>query len=154
MDSSQLRRVLLISVLGLAGLVSPSATRAESIGTSCADCPSYSGAFSIRNGTGQLIKYEYRWGTNHPWQSMALRSGLTETHSYPLGDNPNGKVPAPYVRFDNTANDGRTTWTEVHMRFHAIGYAGFGPNVNRAQPLRYHFQYSPDLRHLSLVADE
>ncbi len=154
MSTSRIHRALFLGVLGMAGLTAPFAVRAESIGTSCADCPSYSGAFSIRNDTGQLIKYEYRWGTSHPWKSMALNSGRVETHSYPLGENPNAKVPSPYVRFDNTANDGRSTWTEVHMRFHAVGYAGYGPNVNRAQPLRYHFQYSPDLRYLSLVADE
>jgi len=35
------------------------------VGTSCADCPNYSGAYSIENTTGTTIHYQYRWGDKH-----------------------------------------------------------------------------------------
>ncbi len=35
----------------------------EQVGTSCADCPSYKGAFSIENATGVTISYQVKWGS-------------------------------------------------------------------------------------------
>ena len=39
------------------------------------------------------------------------------------------------------------------MQFYAVGYAGFGPDVNRTQPKRYAFKYSGgrnlDVRHIA-----
>ena len=79
-----MKHILVIATLALL-LTTPLITRAqERVGTSCADCPNYSGAFSIENPTGVTIPYEYRWG-NGPWRHMSLQSGHTETHSYPLG---------------------------------------------------------------------
>ena len=123
-------------------LTAPMSGNAEPIGTSCADCPSYSGAFSIENQTGQTINYQVRWGQNSRWKNIVLRSGHIETHKYPLGDNPNGRAPAPHVRFDNVANDGRNTMQDYHMQFSTVGYAGFGPTVNRSEPKHYFFRYA------------
>src|SRR2546423_7506396 len=72
----------------------------ERVGTSCADCPNYSGAFSIENETGVTIRYQVKWGEQHPWKLITLNRGHIETHSYPLGENRNGRAPTPYVRFD------------------------------------------------------
>lgn len=144
--------ILLFGGLGLTTL-NTVGLRAEEIGTSCADCPNYSGAFSIRNDTGQTIKYQYRWGNTHDWKRMTLASGHIETHSYPLGENPHAQVPTPYVRFDDTANDGRTTFREYKIGFFAVGYAGYGPTVNRTQPKRYVFRYDRALKHLDLKAE-
>lgn len=143
-----------MSVLAVAlALTSPIvAGGQERVGTSCADCPNYSGAFSVENQTGVTIRYQVRWGSEHAWKSIALASGHIETHSYPLGEDPHGKAPAPYVRFDRVAGDGAVTPKEYHMRFHAVGYAGFGPTTNRAEPKRYFFKFAADGRTLDIFA--
>lgn len=139
--------------IGLAVLATAMfAPAAERVGTSCADCPNYSGAFSIENTTGVPISYQYRWGNQHPWKKMVLGTGRVETHSYPLGENPQGRAPTPYVRFDRIGGDGRVTLQEYRMQFHAIGYAGFGPRVNTTKPKQYFFKYGPDRRTLDLLA--
>jgi hypothetical protein len=124
----------------------------ERLGTSCADCPNYSGAFSIENQTGVTIRYQVKWGASHAWREISLASGHIETHSYPLGDNRNAQVPTPYVRFDRIGGDGRFTPQEYRMQFYAIGYAGFGPRTNSTQPKRYFFNYGPDGKSLDLSA--
>jgi hypothetical protein len=134
-------------------LGAPTIAFSEEVGTSCADCPNYSGAYSIQNSTGATINYQYRWGNRHPWKSMSLPSGRIETHSYPLGENRNAGAPTPYVRFDRIGGDGRTyTPQEYRMGFYAVGYAGYGPTVNRTQPKRYYFEYAADRRHINLFA--
>ena len=124
----------------------------ERIGTSCADCPNYSGAFSIENQTGVTIRYQVRWGSNHQWKHISLSSGHIETHSYPLGEDRNANLPTPYVRFDMIGGDGRFTPKEYRMKFHAVGYAGFGPKINTTQPKRYFFKYAVDGKNLDLLA--
>jgi hypothetical protein len=137
----------------VAALLASTTAGAEDVATSCADCPNYSAAFSIRNDTGQTIKYQRRWGNGHQWTQMVLQTGRVETHTYPLGEDPHGKVPTPYIRFDDVANDGRTTFKEYRMEFFATGYAGYGPKVNKTEPKRYYFRYAPDGRHLDLLAE-
>jgi hypothetical protein len=131
--------------------LSPIAALAE-VGTSCEDCPNYKGAYSIENTTGVTIHYEYRWGDKQPWKKMTLRSGVIETHSYPLGDDPNKRVPTPYVRFDRIGGDNGVTLQEYKMQFHAVGYAGFGANQNRTEPKPYVFRYASNGRNLDLRA--
>ena len=130
-------------------LIAPSHER---IGTSCADCPNYSGAFSIENETGVTIPYEYKWGESHPWKRMSLRSGQIEKHSYPLGEDRHGKVPTPYVRFDRIGGDGRYTPKEYRMEFYAIGYGGYGAKANNTEPKRYYFKYAVDGKSLDILA--
>jgi hypothetical protein len=142
-----------LEVLFAASLTAASmATLAEDVGTSQADLPSYTGAFSIENETGALIRYEFRWGSNHSWKTMALASGRIETHTYPLGADPNRKVPTPYVRFDRIGGDRGVTFQEYEMEFRAIGYAGFGPAENRTRPKAYVFRYAANGRDLDLKA--
>ena len=124
----------------------------ERVGTSCADCPNYSGAFSIENSTGVTLQYQVKWGSEHQWKLITLASGHTETHSYPLGDDRRGKAPTPYVRFDRIAGDGSFTPKEYRMEFIAIGYAGYGGTTNRAEPKKYYFKYSADGRTLDILA--
>jgi hypothetical protein len=138
----------LLAALGVA----PIQAVAEDVGTSCADCPNYSGAFSIENSTGNVIHYEFRWGDKHPWKKMALASGMTEVHSYPLGDDKNRKVPTPYVRFDRVGGDHQVTFQEYKIQFHAIGYAGYGPAENKTRPKPYVFRYAANGRDLDLKA--
>ena len=126
----------------LAAVAAPVASRSESVGTSCADCPNYQGAFSLENSTGVTINYMVRWGNKHPWKKMALQSGHVMTHRYPLGEDRHARAPTPYVRFDRIGGDNAVTAQEYRMEFYAVGYAGFGPNVNRTQPKRYAFKYS------------
>ena len=123
-------------------LTTPIVGRSEEVGTSCADCPNYDGAFSIDNQTGVTIRYNYRWGNKHPWKSMSLRSGSHVTHRYPLGGDSNAKAPSPYVRFDNA----RGTTKEYLMHFYAIGYAGYGPGRANTEPKKYFFKYAGDGR--------
>jgi hypothetical protein len=125
----------------------------EEVGTSCEDCPSYRGAFSIENNSGATIHYEYRWGDNHSWQRMTLHSGRVETHWYALGSDPHKKVPTPYVRFDRIGGDKGVTLKEYRMQFHAVGYAGYGAPRNETKPKRYAFRYAPNGRDLDLVAE-
>jgi hypothetical protein len=143
----------MVTALFALTVLSPTIALAENVGTSCADCPNYSGAYSLTNTTGVTINYQYRWGRNHQWKSMALASGRIETHRYPLGEDPHAKVPTPYVRFDRIGGDTAFTAQEYKMQFHAVGYAGFGPNVNRAKPKRYVFKYARDHRTLDVKAE-
>jgi hypothetical protein len=122
------------------------------VGTSCADCPNYSGAYSIENTTGTTVHYQYRWGDKHEWKKMTLRSGAIETHSYPLGEDPNKRVPTPYIRFDRIGGDNSVTFLEYRLQFHAVGYAGYGPKQNKTEPKRYVFRYSENGRDLDLKA--
>jgi hypothetical protein len=124
----------------------------ERVGTSCADCPNYSGAFSIENETGVTIRYQVKWGDQHPWKPITLNSGHIETHSYPLGENRNGRAPTPYVRFDKIGGDGKFTPQEFRMEFYAVGYAGYGARTNNTGPKKYYFKYAPDGRMLDLRA--
>jgi hypothetical protein len=125
---------------------------AENIGTSCADCPDYIGAFTIENATGVTINYEYRWGEQHPWKRQALGSGRVEKHFYPLGDDKNKKVPTPYVRFDRIGGDHQVTTQTYKIAFHAVGNAGFGPARNKVEPKPYVFEFAPNGRDLDLKA--
>jgi hypothetical protein len=125
---------------------------AEQVGTSCADCPSYKGAFSIENATGVTISYQVKWGSSQPWKNISLASGRIETHSYPLGENRNGTAPTPYVRYDRIGGDAQYTGQEYRMLFHAVGYAGYGPARNTTEPKRYYFQYAADRKTLELLA--
>jgi hypothetical protein len=149
-----MKRILsTISLAVAVMLLAQIAARAqERIGISCADCPSYSGAFSIENATGVTIRYQVRWGNQHKWQPMVLESGHIKTHSYPLGENPNKAVPIPYVRFDRIGGDNSVTVQEYRVRFHAVGYAGYGPRENKTEPKRYVFRFSAGGRLLELYA--
>ena len=140
--------VAALAAFALAGLATPSS--AEEVGTSCADCPNYSAAYSIENATGVAIRYQYRWGNKHAWKSMTLLSGYTETHSYPLGEDKHGKVPTPYVRFDKYGGDTLTQWQEYKIPFYAVGYAGFGPVRDTTEPKPYFFQYGGNGRSIDL----
>ena len=137
------------TVMSLA-LLAPNITHAEQIGTSCADCPNYSGAYSIENSTGVSIPYQFRWGSSQPWRSIRLASGRVETHSYPLGADKNKRVPTPYVRFDRIGGDNMFTAQEYKMKFYAVGYAGYGPGRNTTEPKRYIFRYAADGRSLDI----
>jgi hypothetical protein len=151
-DSMKVSFYVFLVIVSLA-LVStaPMIARGQ-VGTSCADCPNYSGAFSIENQTGVTVPYQVRWGNKHPWQNISLASGRIETHRYPLGDNKNAKVPTPYVRFDSIGGDGRFTAKEYRMEFYAVGYAGYGPQANTVQPKRYFFKYAADGKSLDIKA--
>ena len=71
----------------------------EETGASCADCPSYQAAFSIENETGVAIPYQYKWGEKGHWHNTRLESGRVNTHSWPLGEDKNAKIHAPFVTF-------------------------------------------------------
>jgi hypothetical protein len=134
------------------GAIAPLPSLAGEIGTSCADCPDYRGAYSIENTTGVTVSYQYRWGSKHQWKNMTLRSGMIETHWYPLGEDPHHQVPVPYIRFDRVGGDSQVTTQEYKLNFHAVGYAGYGPKQNRAEPKRYVFRYASNGRDLDLKA--
>src|SRR2546423_8146505 len=127
-------------------LTLPTIALGERVGTSQADLPNYSGAFSIENTTGVSIPYQYRWGEHNQWKSLTLASGKVETHNYPLGSDRNGKVPTPYIRFDRIGGDKAFTGQEYRIEFHAVRYAGYGSKQNQAEPKRYVFRYGPDGR--------
>jgi len=147
-----LSTVLLVVAVML--LAQTGAQAQERVGVSCADCPSYKGAFSIKNDTGVTIFYQVRWGNKHPWQKMTLESGHTMTHSYPLGENPNQAAPTPYVRFDRIGGDGNNfTAQEYRMEFYAVGYTGYGAGQRyKTEPKRYVFRYAANGRDLDIKA--
>jgi hypothetical protein len=146
------RTTRLIAATSLALALTAPAALAEQIGTSCADCPNYNGAYSIENTTGVTIRYQYRWGSKRPWKKMTLASGYIETHSYPLGEDRRAKVPTPYVKFDSYGGDAGYQKKEYRMQFHAVGYAGYGPTVDRTQPKRYVFRYAANGKDLDIKA--
>lgn len=115
--------------------------RSQDVGTSQADLPSFAAAFSIENNTGSTIHYQVRWGTRRGWKPMILHSGRIMKHTYPLGTNPSARVPIPYVHFLTIPGIVQSA-KECHMRFHAVGYAGYGAPENTARPKRYYFQFS------------
>ncbi len=135
-------------------LAQTAAQAQEPLGHSCADCPSYKGAFSIKNDTGVTIHYQVRWGNRQPWKKMILENGHTLTHSYPLGEDRNKAVPTPYVRFDRIGGDGANfTAQEYRMEFYAVGYAGYGVGPQKkTEPKLYVFRYAANGRDLGLFA--
>jgi hypothetical protein len=143
---------LTVSMLSLAVLLTAPAIGAsqERTGTSCADCPDLRAAFSIENASGVTLHYQVKWGRDRVWKSMTLNSGLIMTHSHPL--DANGKAPAPYIRYDSVGGDGGFTAREYHVKFHAIGYAGYGPAANRSTAKEYVFRFAADRRTLELRA--
>jgi hypothetical protein len=132
------------------GIASPTVARSESVGTSCADCPSYKGAFSLENTTGVTVKYQVKWGSSRQWKSMTLESGKIMTHSYPLDDA--GQAPVPYVRFDKIGGDSSYTAQEYEMDFRKVGYAGYGARPNTSGPKPYVFRYAANGRSLDIKA--
>jgi hypothetical protein len=116
--------------------------------TSCADCPSYRGAFSIENETQAPVTYQMRWGEKNPWKQFVLPSRRIETHSYPLGEDKNKKIPIPQVRFDSLS----AGFHQYDMQFYAVGYAGYGPSENTTKPKRYAFKLSSPRAGLDLFA--
>src|SRR5262245_21062638 len=57
------------------------ATTAHS-GTTCDDCSTNKGAFSLENGSRVPIEYQVKWGDG-AWVSHTLKVGHTDTHSHP-----------------------------------------------------------------------
>jgi hypothetical protein len=108
----------------------------------------YSAAFSIFNNTGITIPYQIRWG-NQPWQNYRLGNGQGLTHYYPLGDNPRGLAPIPFIRFDRIADGGHVTDQIFRMEFYAVRNDGYG-----VRPKPYEFRYSANGRVLHIFAIE
>jgi hypothetical protein len=133
-------------------LTSPTIALSEETGTSCADCPSYQAAFSIENETGVAIPYQYKWGEKGHWHNTRLESGRVNTHSWPLGEDKNAKIHAPFVRFDKIGGDAQFEEQDYRMEFYAVGYAGYGPNKANTEPKKYYFKYEPDGKHIRLLA--
>jgi hypothetical protein len=144
------RHTLSMLALAFLLLIPAIAAAQEEVGTSCADCPSYTGAFAIENGTRTTLHYQVKWGRDHAWQSMTLEPGHTKTHSHPLDGNQ--KAPAPYIRYDNIGGDGAFTAQEYHLAFRKVGYAGYGAPRNTATPKQYVFEFAADHRTLNLLA--
>jgi hypothetical protein len=122
----------------------------ERVGTSCADCPNYGGAFSIDNQTGVTVRYRVKWGADSNWKAFSLNTGHTETHTYSLGEDRNGAIPTPYVSFDRIAGDSAITLKEYRMLFNRVGYGGFGSTAPRAEPKKYFFEFSADRTSLDI----
>jgi hypothetical protein len=127
--------------------------QAQEVGTSCEDCPNYSGMYSITNNTNTTLYYAVRWGSKNSWKTMEILPGQTWDHYYPLGENKNTHVPRPYVSFDYIGGDGQHTPTEYSMDFYAVGYAGFGAPENTTQPKRYYFRFDASGTYLDLYAE-
>ena len=136
-------RLCLWGAMAALSTLAPSVASAEEVGVSRADLPSYSGEFSIENATQTTIHYQYRWGDKEAWRTSTLARGRVDVHSCALGADPHKRIPAPYVRF------GRH---EYEMDFFAVGYAGYGPKQNKAQPKRYVFRVAANGRDLVLRA--
>jgi hypothetical protein len=145
-----INRLRLSGALAAVLVIVPISGWSEETGTSCSDCPNYSGAFSVENATGVAIHYEVRWGENNPWKKIDLQVNHTETHTFPLGEDPHKSVPTPYIRFDRIGGDSTYTPKEYKMEFYAIGYGGYGPKKNKTEPKRYVFRYAGNGKDLDL----
>jgi hypothetical protein len=117
------------------------ATTAHS-GTSCEDCPSYRGEFSLENNTGTTIKYRVKWG-NGQWEPFTLPDGKVMAHWYPLDDN--DRAPSPLLKFDRIGGDGHYTEWVVDMDFYKVGTGGYGSGRRSAEK-KYFFEYASDDR--------
>jgi hypothetical protein len=110
--------------------------------SSCTDCPTYKGEFSLENTSGAPINYQVKWG-NGPWKSFTVKVGYTTTHSYGLDED--GEAPVPRVRFDRIGGDGAYTEQVYEMDFHKVG-------EGRGSPKKYVFRYAADKVHLDIKA--
>jgi hypothetical protein len=125
--------------------------QAEPQGSTCSDCASFVGAYSIENKTGLTITYQYRWGDNAPWKTVVAEDHTRHTIKYPLGTNSATAVPRPSVRFDSRRCQGHTCvgatiWKQYVMNFHALelnpGYVTSGTRYKKGKPERYKFTVS------------
>jgi hypothetical protein len=148
MKISTLRPLSLLSLTLV--LATPLVARGQSIGTSCADCPSLSAAFSIENKTGVTIRYQVKWGDDGPWKSVTLETNHVETHTFPLDGR--GRAPGPHVKYDRIGGDGAFTPKVYHLGFYAVGYSGYGGRANNKEPKKYYFEYAADHRTLNFWA--
>jgi hypothetical protein len=122
--------VLLLAIAG------PVAAYAEDTGTSCADCQSADGEFTLKNGTNSTIHYQVKWGKKGDWANanqMELRPGLTMTHSFGLDGN--GKAPIPRIRLDIDTTGNNNT-QEKELEFGAVQRTGSG---HSGEPVHYLF---------------
>jgi hypothetical protein len=123
-------------------IISTPSAHAGEAGVSCADCPSYRASFSIENELGYSdpnlpAQYEVRWGNKGNWKIFYVYPGRGKEHYYPLGEDPRGKVPQPYIRFKFEDGQPHT----VHkLNFYAVGYAGYGAQKNMTRPKPYSFR--------------
>jgi hypothetical protein len=127
----------------LAVITTPSAHSGE-VGVSCADCPSYRASFSIEDEIDSApnvsAPYEVRWGNKGKWKQFSVYPGRGKVHSYPLGENPKGKVPQPYIRF-NFNDPNNRVYTVHKVNFYAVGYTGYGGRENTTKPKPYAFRF-------------
>jgi hypothetical protein len=133
---------VLFAAAAVFALMNPMGARSENVGTSCEDCVTTSGAFSLTNETGSTVHYSVKWGSGSDWKKITLENGRVETHSHSLDGN--GRAPTPYVQFDKVLNDGKVTDKEYKMEFAQISSGGFGPARPRPQPMRYKFVHKGD----------
>ena len=143
--------LVLAVTLGFAAFAAAPSASAEEMGSTCADCPTYKGKYSVENTALFTIEYQYRWGKDQEWRTVVLSSGARKTHSKFLGYDSEERIPRPYVRWRKTNGD----WSQVHkMNFFAVvadpGYGG----KKKGQPFRYLLTYTGDFQAIDLVEDD
>jgi hypothetical protein len=121
----------------------------EQIATSCADCPSYRGEFSLENKTGVAIKYQIKWG-NSQWKSFTVPDGKLMSHWHPLDGN--DKAPSPLLRFDRFADGASVTNHVVDMDFYKVGSGGYGTSSRKSAEKKYVFKFAADNKTLLVTA--
>ena len=142
-------KILSIIALGLSAVVASAAIVPEPAQASLTVVPKKDtsddvGMFAIHNPTRVAISYQVKWGDNGEWKNFTVEPGKLRKHWYNLDQN--HRAPSPFVRFDNTGGDGRTTHSTYHVTFRKI----VGGSNGQGAPKDYVFAYATDGRHLDL----
>jgi hypothetical protein len=137
------KSILVAVAAGVLMLAAPVPSHAQTA-TSCADCKTSGGAFSITNNTGLTIHYKVKWGTKGSWENanqIVLKSGFTETHSHALDGN--NKAPAPYIHLDADVTAAKD-FRDAKLKFGQIDHVGYPHPGTHGQPVSYSFFVGDD----------
>src|SRR5262249_51721549 len=102
-----------------------------------ADVPQPVREFTVKNETGDPIRYRVRWGTGR-WDTFSLAPGETQPHSYPVDSR--GQAPRPSMSWAVTLGDGPLEITTFEPRSATVMRGGYGPRVNDGRLVKYVFK--------------
>lgn len=114
------------------------------IATSCADCPTSEGVFTITNNTGLTLHYKVKWGNKGNWadaKEITLNSGSTERHSHTL--DANRRAPTPYIHVDVDVTAAKE-FENGKLEFGDVDHVGYPHPGTHGEPVHYSFFVGKD----------
>lgn len=140
--------VVAMGIASFAAAPSASAEEAEEMGSTCSDCATYDGKYSVKNTAMFTITYQYRWGKDHEWKTKHIKSGHRITHSKFLGYDSEERIARPYLRFMKRNGN----WSQAFkLKFYAVtdspGYGG----KKHGRPYRYELNFTGDFQEIGFV---